>query len=880
MKTALIVVAFGVLLLSNCGGGSSAPAASSQSSQSAQVSVSLLPGTQQIVDAGEQVNFTASVANDSGSQGVSWSISGNDCSGSGCGTLTNTSKTSATYNAPANLSAALAVAVKATSAAQNTASASVTVTANPSPVITTTTLPGGKVTSVYSATLQSTGGTAPLSWSVMPGTSLPAGLTLDPSTGVISGTPTSAGSKTFTVKVIDSAPTPQSATQQLSINIGYQLIITTTLLQTGSVNVPYDATPLQESYGTQPVSWSISAGSLPPGLSLASSTGVISGTPTTAGISNFTVEATDSTTPTPETATKALSITIQPGLSVSTTSLPDGTVGVAYTATLEEHYGTIPLVWSIVSNSGTLPGGLTLNSSSGVISGTPNAAGTYNFTVMVTDSSSPPQTATQSLSITIQASGLNDTELSGRYAFLLSGYDSGGNSVAAAGSFVANGAGVITGGVEDINGAGSGLQTGLTITSGDYAVNSDNRGTITFTNSNGKMYTMGIAMGSLSGGSTGTAEKGSAVEFDSSGYDMSGVIVLQSSTGFYNGELKGNYAFSFQGSDRAGKRLGVVGEFDANGSVGITGGQFDADDDGIPTAAATMGSTGTYAIDTSTGRVSATLNGLSPAPADYVFYLVSANKLLALSTDAVTMQGLVSGEIDLQSGAPFSNGSLDATEVMEVDSAAAAGGSQVTVGLVSFDGNLNVTSFSFDTNNAATLASEAGTGIYTAPDSVTGRFSVTFSQGMPPLVGYLIGLNHAFVLGTGNGVTAGKLQAQTGGSFSNTSLDTTSKPPMVFGSQAFATTPEAPLAGGTQATLSAGIFTFDGSGNLTTTRDSNRQGTLLPDQPSTDTYTVSSNGRVTLGSQSMILYIVSQGNIVTMSTNTGDTDPTLGFIQQ
>ena len=97
---------------------------------------------------------------------------------------------------------------------------------------------------------------------------------------------------------------------------------------------------------------------------------------------------------------------------------------------------------------------------------------------------------------------------------------------------------------------------------------------------------MAIAMGSLRGGATGTAEKGSILEFDSSGYFMSGVIELQTPADFLKQSITGSYAFGLTGSDMGGGRLSVAGEFTTDGAGGITGGQFDADDDGTPTAAA------------------------------------------------------------------------------------------------------------------------------------------------------------------------------------------------------------------------------------------------------------------------------------------------------
>jgi hypothetical protein len=107
---------------------------------------------------------------------------------------------------------------------------------------------------------------------------------------------------------------------------------------------------------------------------------VISGTPTTAGTSNFTVQVTDAVA---ATASKALSITINPAPVITTTSLPAGQVTVAYSQPILYTGGVSPYTWSIFS--GNLPDGLTLNSGTGQITGTPTVAGTFSFVIQVTD---------------------------------------------------------------------------------------------------------------------------------------------------------------------------------------------------------------------------------------------------------------------------------------------------------------------------------------------------------------------------------------------------------------------------------------------------------------------------------------------------------------
>ncbi|MGA8104422.1 MAG: Ig domain-containing protein, partial [Candidatus Acidiferrales bacterium] len=271
--------------------------------------------------------------------------------------------------------------------------------------IETTSLASGTVHVTYAASLLATGGTAPYTWSVSPGT-LPTGLTLA-ANGTISGTPSAAGNSSFMVNVTDSSDPAQTASQSLSLSISSAgsstLQISTGALATATLGSAYSQT-LAATGGVAPYHWSVTSGNLPAGLALQAA-GVISGTPTTAGSVAFTVQVTDATSPA-ETASKSLSIAVSSStsaLKITTASLGGGEVNSAYSSTLTAAGGKTPYQWSIAG--GSLPAGLSLAASTGLIAGTPIQSGTSSITAQVTDSSSPAQSASESFSIAIAAAG-------------------------------------------------------------------------------------------------------------------------------------------------------------------------------------------------------------------------------------------------------------------------------------------------------------------------------------------------------------------------------------------------------------------------------------------------------------------------------------------
>jgi hypothetical protein len=280
---------------------------------------------------------------------------------------------------------------------------------NRSLVITTTSLPGGTVGVAYGARISATGGTTPYTYSA---SGLPGGLSINSSTGSLSGTPaqSSVGTSSVAITVRDSnTNSPHSATANLPITIAASvapspLAITTTSLPGGTAGVAY--TGVITAYGgTKP--YLFSATGLPSGLSINGSTGTISGTPaqSSVGTSTVAIKVTDATSPTAQIKTSNLPITIAASvapnpLAITTTSLPGGTSGVAYTGAIAASGGTAPYIFSATG----LPSGLSINSSTGAITGTSTTVGAASVSANVTDASTPTkQAATSSLSITISA---------------------------------------------------------------------------------------------------------------------------------------------------------------------------------------------------------------------------------------------------------------------------------------------------------------------------------------------------------------------------------------------------------------------------------------------------------------------------------------------
>jgi hypothetical protein len=188
--------------------------------------------------------------------------------------------------------------------------------------------------------------------------------------------------------------------QALAVSSVASLGVGTSSLPSGVAGSAYSA-QLSSTGGAGGGSWSVSSGALPAGLSLNASTGVISGAPTGVGTSSFTVSVSDPGPPV-QNASASLSIAVAPAtLGVTTSSLPSAADGSAYPARLSSTGGAGGGTWSL--SSGSLPAGLSLNPSTGEISGVPRAVGTSSFTVSLSDPGPPVQHASASLLIAVFA---------------------------------------------------------------------------------------------------------------------------------------------------------------------------------------------------------------------------------------------------------------------------------------------------------------------------------------------------------------------------------------------------------------------------------------------------------------------------------------------
>jgi len=859
----LLIGFMSLTFISGCGGGNGS------------ITLAITPKTS-TMDQGQSLLFVATLGNDTRNLGVTWQpLTGSGCAGTSCGTLTNITATSVTYTAPSGLTTGISVTLEAIAKANAGVTSTSTITIVLPVTFTTVSLPNGSNGVAYNQTIITSGGVAPITYSVGVGR-LPAGLTLN-SVGTIIGTPSSTGTSVFTINATDFGTPPLTVASPVftvTIEPPPPLSITSTAMANGFTGTAYGSS-IASSGGVPPLTWFVPPGTLPPGLELNTSSGLISGTPTTAGVFTFFPTVSDSALPPQHAASTAgvtISILAVAPLQAVTPPLPAGAVATGYTANLVAKGGVTPYTWSITG--GQLPSGLKLNPTTGIISGIPILATTSNFSVQVEDANST-KSAVQSLSIVINTgTASSNTLLSGSYSFLFHGFDSGGN-VEMAGNFTASGTGTIQGGQLDSNRSGGtlGVFTGSQFT-GTYTIGSDGRGTMQWitTNSKGAMSTTNYVLAEDSGGNFHMIENDTLGTPQTHG---SGIIKPVVGGALTAAAFSGNYVLELDGQDNLGKSEVIVGVAHADGVSQVTPGMFDVNDGGTYSPAVAF--TATFAVGSSNNKgllfLTYQIPGSAPVTTQYTFYFVSANDIFLMAitpTDALDPR--LGGEMFLQQpGAAF-----DATALSGISVATGSGldGSNATVlaGLLTGDGT-SVASVSYDQNDGgAVTANNTATGSYVADPSGNGRMAFT-GLGARFAAAYLTGPNQGLLIGSDAAVTYGFLDAQT-----STAPFTTTSIQGGYTLSAETTLDPATL------NISGQLNSLNGNGSMTGILDeSDNDGTPHTDQTVViPNYVVGANGRGTMqiGStiglpSGMVFYIVSPGSFRGISTdsNPGNEHP-------
>ena len=560
-------------------------------------------------------------------------------------------------------------------------------------------------------------------------------------------------------------------------------------------------------------------------------------------------------------AAAPISVTITNKIS----TIAAGAAAVTFTASVANDSSNKGVSWALNANGAT---GTSCVPTCGSLSAATTTSVTYTppAAVPASPNNAPTLVATSvadttksdSDAFTITAAPTNnDAELKGQYAFLVGGFDDAtGKQFAYIGSLTADGAGNITSGVEDIN-LPSTVKSSLAIT-GTYTVGLDNRGTATITSSSGS-NTFAFSVGSLN---AGVATKVHIIEFDDSngttGRRGSGVAYLQTAATFNLASITGPYAFQFVGQEvNAGTRLVDIGSLTANGTGSITG-TLDSNSSGTFSGGNAFTATiSTSGATTSNGRVTMALT--SGGTGNQVEYIVSANRILLMTTDAESTSGLLSGQIVTQTSTAFSNTSLNGTTVIySTGLSSVAGDSFIEAGTLSFDSTTLTGTMSLDTNDGGTASTNTGTFSYSV--SANGHVTITPPSGTGPDL-YLIDTNKAFLMGKGSNAEAGALNPQTGGPFTIAS---------VAGNYFSG---EAEYAAVKGVDVSSGVYTSTGNGtlNITFDKSSTVSPFLISGQSLQVTLTVDPTGRAT-DTFGDIYYIISPTKVVLMDGSGSTSD--------
>jgi hypothetical protein len=355
------------------------------------------------------------------------------------------------------------------------------------------------------------------------------------------------------------------------------------------------------------------------------------------------------------------------------------------------------------------------------------------------------------------------------------------SSLARAGSFVADGMGHITGGVEDVNTAGVGANT-IQITGGGYTISPDGRGALTLNlTANGAPATINFAI-VLTSGKSGSVPASDGLMIDETSTSNqastgSGNFVLQNTSSFNTTLLTGAYTFDFSGVDAGGAPESIVGEFSASAGT-ITGGAEDANDN----FAIASGSTGTGSFtsdpqNSSFGRGLATIAGET-----YAFYIVDPTRLVRLISigNGTTTPPMLTGDAVIQGSLPASVSAINGGFAFLVAGSDASGNGLIRVARFTAAGaTLSKLLMDVNDNASESQLNNLSNGTISAYDPTTGRGTLSFgntiatftfvfylsSQSSGVIQEQTVGGNSAPIA-----VADGSILSQTGGPFTSSNI--------------------------------------------------------------------------------------------------------------
>jgi len=649
----------------------------------------------------------------------------------------------------------------------------------------------------YNAIFTATG-TGPFTWF---SPSAPSGLNMNQSTGVLSGIPLQVGTNLpFTVYVMDIAG-QTSAGLACTITISPaagQLTITSPLtLPAGVVGRQYNV-QLLATGGVPPYFWSGVSGGLPTNLNL-SQPGLISGVPSQAQSTPYTfeVQVQDSEIPPVIVTSGEFSIAVTSNIDVTFTTgkfteIDAGAAAVTVNVSVSgDAYGQGGVTWTLQSGSplvscGTLGTATPCGTLTPILTETGTSlSATYlppasqpsgaNDTPTITATAVDDPSKSAGFGFTINPVGAaacpvgRESSMNGSFAYLVKGFDANG-AVVIAGSFHADGTGKITGGVEDINRAGTGAQTSLAIdpSTSSYTLGADGRGCMTVATAAGQQ----TFRYSVAAFSNGAPTAGNIIEFDDKtgeGTRGSGILRAQDASSFSSERLANGYAFGLSGFGAAGEHVALAGMFTADGKGNIIGGNFDRNDAGTLTANSSK-LAGTYNIPegstTGRGTFNATLNGM---PFTFAAYMVNSGEVILAGLDQISATNQITSGEALVSAGPFSNATLAGSHILRETAMSRSGsnpGTRAMIGVLTFDGKnaggVTGTLFNDEAGVSSTTNILHGAATYSV-DASTGRITFT-GVGTDSPVGYIVhgasGVT-AFLVGTDSAAADGALEFQS-----------------------------------------------------------------------------------------------------------------------